>query len=470
MSGSVKVQEATMDKVVDHINVNRDRYVDELKEYLAIPSISALPQHKGDVRACAEWTANEMRRIGLQNVRLEETPGHPIVYGEWVGAEAAPTILFYGHYDVQPVDPVNLWTSPPFEATVRDGEIYARGAADDKGQVFMHFKAIEAHIKEQGRLPVNMKVLLEGEEEVGSANLDTFISGHKDLLEADVVVISDSPMFDRGIPSICYGLRGLAYYQIDLRGTKSDLHSGSFGGAVANPAMVLAQILAQMKDKSGRIKIPGFYDDVVALRPEEREEFAKLPFNERKYRQDLGAPRLFGETGYSTLERIWARPTFEVNGLLAGFTGEGAKTVISAVAMAKVSMRLVPNQDPKKIGDLFEDYVRKVAPKTVEVSLTRMHGGKPWMTAFDNPYVQAAGRAIEKGFGQTPVFNREGGSIPVVATFQEELGLPCVLFGVGLPDENAHAPDEKLDLGNFHNGIIASAFLYDEIGRLPRSS
>jgi acetylornithine deacetylase/succinyl-diaminopimelate desuccinylase-like protein len=458
-----------MDKTVDLINVNRDHYVEQLKDYLAIPSISALPQHKDDVRRCAEWTAEEMRRIGLQNVRLEETPGHPVVYGEWLGAAGAPTILFYGHYDVQPVDPVNLWTSPPFEATVRDGEIYARGAADDKGQVFMHFKAVEAHIRQSGGLPVNMKFLIEGEEEVGSANLDNFIRAHKDLLQADVVVISDSPMFDRGIPSICYGLRGLAYFQIDVRGTKSDLHSGSFGGAVANPGMVLAQILAQMKDKSGRVKIAGFYDDVVELRPEERAEFAKLPFNERKYRQDLGAPKLFGETGYTTLERIWARPTFEVNGLLAGFTGDGAKTVIPAVAMAKVSMRLVPNQDPDKIAALFDDYLQKVAPKTVEIKLTRMHGGKPWMTAFDNPFVQAAGRAIEKGFGQRPVFNREGGSIPVVATFQEELGLPCVLFGVGLPDENAHAPDEKLDLGNFHNGIIASAYLYQEIGALPRA-
>ena len=458
-----------MEKTVDFINVNRDRYVEELKDYLAIPSISALPQHKEDVRRCAEWTADEMRRIGLQNVRLEDTPGHPIVYGEWLGAEGAPTILFYGHYDVQPVDPLNLWTSPPFEATVRDGEIYARGSVDDKGQVFMHFKAVEAHIKQNGRLPVNMKFLIEGEEEVGSANLDNFVNAHKELLTADVVVISDSPMFDRGIPSICYGLRGLAYFQIDVRGTKSDLHSGSFGGAVANPAMVLAQMLSQMKDRSGRIKIPGFYDDVVELRPEERAEFAKLPFNEKKYRQELGAPKLFGETGYTTLERVWGRPTFEVNGLLSGFTGDGAKTVIPAVAMAKVSMRLVPNQDPAKIAKLFEDHLKKVAPSTVEVKLTRMHGGKPWMTAFDNPFVQAAGRAIEKGFGQRPVFNREGGSIPVVATFQEELGLPCVLFGVGLPDENAHAPDEKLDLGNFHNGIIASAFLYQEIGALPRS-
>ena len=455
-----------MEKVVDFINVNRDRYIDEMKRYLAIPSISALPEHKDDVRTCAQWTRDEMSRIGLQNCRLEDTPGHPIVYGEWLNAPGAPTILFYGHYDVQPVDPLNLWTSPPFEATVRDGEIYARGAADDKGQVFMHFKAVEAHLKQHGSLPVNMKFLIEGEEEVGSANLDNFIKAHKDLLKADVVVISDSPMFDRGIPSICYGLRGLAYFQIDLRGSKSDLHSGSFGGAVANPAMVLAQILSQMKDKSGRVKIDGFYDDVVDLRPEERGEWEKLPFNEKKYRQDLGAPKLFGETGYSTLERVWARPTFEVNGLLSGFTGEGAKTVLPAVSMAKVSMRLVPNQEPDKIADLFDAYLQKVAPKTVELKLTRMHGGKPWMTAFDNPYVQAAGRAIEAGFGKRPVFNREGGSIPVVSTFQEELGVPCVLFGIGLPDENAHAPDEKLDLSNFHGGVISAAYLYKEIGAL----
>ena len=312
-----------MDKVVDFINVNRDRYIDEMKRYLAIPSISALPEHKGDVRQCAEWTRDEMTRIGLQNCRLEETAGHPVVYGDWLGAPGAPTILFYGHYDVQPVDPLHLWTSPPFEATIRDGEIYARGSADDKGQVFMHFKAVEAHLKQNGNLPVNMKFLIEGEEEVGSENLDAFIKSHKDLLKADVVVISDSPMFDRGIPSICYGLRGLTYFQIDLRGSKSDLHSGSFGGAVANPAMVLAQVLTQMKDKSGRIKIDGFYDDVVELRPEERAEWEKLPFNEKKYKQELGAPKLFGETGYTTLERVWARPTFEVNGLLSGFTGRG---------------------------------------------------------------------------------------------------------------------------------------------------
>lgn len=460
----------SLTSVIDHIQTNRDQYVSQLKEFLAIRSISSSPEHTGEVRRCAEWTAAEMTRIGLENVRLIETGGHPVVYGDWLHAADAPTILFYGHYDVQPVDPVELWESPPFEATVRDGEIYARGAADDKGQVFMHLKAIEAHLGKGGGLPVNMRLLIEGEEEVGSAHLDQVIRDNKDLLKADVVVISDSAMFDRGVPSICYSLRGLAYFQIDVRGTTSDLHSGVFGGAVANPAMVLAQILAQMKDKSGRIKIPGFYDDVRPLADEEREAWKTLPFNEKKYRKDLGAPKLFGEAGYSVLERVWARPTFEVNGLLSGFTGEGSKTVIPAVAMAKVSMRLVPNQDPDKIAGLFEAYMKKVAPKTVEVKVTRMHGGKPWIAEYDTAFIRAAGRAIEQGFGKPPVFCREGGSIPVVSTFKEELGVPAVLFGVGLPDENAHAPNERLDLGNFHNGILASAYLYSEIASVRDSS
>jgi acetylornithine deacetylase/succinyl-diaminopimelate desuccinylase-like protein len=311
-----------------------------------------------------------------------------------------------------------------------------------------------------------MKFFIEGEEEVGSLHLDHFVRDNKKMLGADVVVISDSAMFARGVPSICYGLRGLVYYQIDLRGTKSDLHSGVFGGAVANPAFALAQLLTQMKDKSGKVKIAGFYDDVKDLTPEERAEWKRLPFDEKAYRKELGAPKLTGEAGYTVLERVWGRPTFEVNGLLSGFTGEGPKTVIPAVSMAKVSMRLVPNQDPDKIAKLFEAYVEKVAPGTVELKLTRLHGGKPWMADFDSPYIRAAGRAIEKGFGKTPVFTREGGSIPVVATFQEELGIPSVLFGVGLPDENAHAPNEKLDLGNFHGGIIASAYLYQEISQL----
>jgi acetylornithine deacetylase/succinyl-diaminopimelate desuccinylase-like protein len=455
-----------IDRVVDYINVHRDKYVEELKQYLAIPSISALPQHQPDVRHAAEWSAEHMRGIGLENVRLIETEGNPIVYGEWLNAPNAPTILFYGHYDVQPVDPVELWESPPFDATVREGEIYARGAADDKGQVFMHFKAIEAHMKQAGSLPLNIKVFLEGEEEVGSVHLDQFVRDNKQLLAADVVVISDSAMFARDVPSICYGLRGLVYYQIDLRGTRTDLHSGVFGGAMANPAFVLAQILAQLKDRSGRIKIAGFYDDVRELTEAERAEWRKLPFDEKKYRKEWGAPKLTGESGYTVLERVWGRPTVEVNGLLSGFTGEGPKTVIPAVAMAKVSMRLVPDQDPDKIAKQFEAHIEKIAPSTVELKLTRLHGGKPWMAEFDSPYVRAAGRAIEKGFGKAPVFTREGGSIPVVATFQEELGIPSVLFGVGLPDENAHAPNEKLDLGNFHGGIIASAHLYEEIAQL----
>ena len=458
-----------MNAVVDVIQTSRDRYLEELNALLAIPSVSALPEHAGDMRRCADALAGHLRRIGLQNVRVVETPGHPIVYGDWLGAPGAPTVLVYGHYDVQPVDPIDQWTSPPFEATIRDGQLFARGAADDKGQLFIHLKAIEAHISQTGALPVNVKVLLEGEEEVGSPNLDPFIRGNRDLLACDVVVISDTPMLERGVPSICYGLRGLNYFQIDLRGTRSDLHSGSFGGAVANPAMVLAQVLAQMKDRAGHVRIPGFYEDVLPLTDEERMEIRRLPFDEAAYRRELGAPRLFGEAGFSTFERVWARPTFEVNGLLGGFTGEGSKTVIPATAMAKVSMRLVPNQDPDKIAGLFEAFVRKVTPKTVELRLTRMHGGRPWKTDLDNPYVQAAARAFEIGFGKRPVYTREGGSIPIVMTFQQELGAPTVLFGIGVPDENAHAPDEKLDLGNFFGGILSSAYLLQEIAQIGRA-
>jgi len=456
--------------VIDFIHSNRDRYVSELGRFLAIPSISALPEHRDDVRRCADWAADEMRRIGLENVRLVETGGPPIVRADWLHAPDAPTILFYGHYDVQPVDPLDLWESPPFEATVREGELYARGAADDKGQVFMHLKAIEAHLSKNNALPVNFKIVLEGEEEVGSAHLDEFVRANRDDLAADVIVISDTAMFDRGVPSICYSLRGLAYFQIDVVGTSSDLHSGVFGGAVANPAMVLAQMLAQMRDRGGRVKISGFYDDVRPLEDAEREAWKSLPFNERKYRKDLGAPKLFGESGYSVLERVWARPTFEVNGLLSGFTGEGAKTVIPARAMAKVSMRLVPDQDPDRIAELFEAHVKKVAPKSVAATVTRMHSGHPWITPPDNAFVQAAGRAIEQGFGKAPVFCREGGSIPVVSTFEQQLGAPTVLFGVGLPDENAHAPNERLDLGNLHSGIVASAILYGEIAAVRKAS
>jgi acetylornithine deacetylase/succinyl-diaminopimelate desuccinylase-like protein len=450
-----------MNDIVDFIQVNRDRYLDELKQYLAIPSISAVPEYAADVRRAAEWTAAEMTRVGLEHVRVVDTAGHPIVYGDWLHAEGAPTVLLYGHYDVQPADPLELWTSPPFEATVRDGEIYARGACDDKGQVFIHLKAIEAHITKTGRLPINFKVVLEGEEEVGSVNLAPYVHDNRDALACDMVLISDTEMFDRNVPSICYGLRGLCYMQIDLRGSGQDMHSGSYGGAVANPANVLAHLIAQLKDKGGHVKIPGFYDDVRELREEERAEFKRLPFNEIKFKKHIAAPRLAGERGYSVLERIWARPSLDVNGLLAGWTGEGSKTVIAATAMAKVSMRLVPNQDPDKIAALFEAYVKKITPKSVEVKVRMLNGGKPWMTDFDNIYVQAAGRAIEKGFLHRPVYTREGGSIPIVANFQEELNAPVVLFGFGLPDDNLHAPNEKFNLDNFFKGIVA--FLYAEV-------
>jgi acetylornithine deacetylase/succinyl-diaminopimelate desuccinylase-like protein len=452
-----------MEKVLTYIEKNQDRFLDELKEFLRIPSISNNAENKKDVLRCAHFVANQLRQIGMQQVQLFPTPGHPIVYGEWLGASGQPTVLFYGHYDVQPVDPLDLWVSGPFEPTIRNGEIYARGSADDKGQVLMNLKGVEAHLQVEGRLPINVKFLIEGEEEVGSANLDNFIGAHKELLQADVVLISDTPMFDRGIPSICYGLRGLVYFQIDLKGSNSDLHSGSFGGVVINPNFALAQMICALKDSEGRVQIPGFYDEVVPMSAEEKGELARLPFDEEKYRRDLGAPALFGEKGYSVLERIWVRPTLEVNGVCGGFIGEGAKTVIPAKAMAKISMRLVPNQDPEKIANLFERYIEQIAPPAVDLSVTRMHGGKAWVASIDHPAIRAASRAFERGFGKRPVFVREGGSIPVVATLAELLGIPSVLMGIGLPDENAHAPNEKLDLFNFQHGIVSSACFFEEM-------
>ena len=454
-----------MEPVLRHIHRNRDRYIAELKEFLTIPSISNNAENRPDMERCASFLRGQLESIGMQKAALFPTQGHPIVYGEWLGAPGKPTVLFYGHYDVQPVDPLGLWISGPFQPTIRDGELYARGAVDDKGQVWMNLKAIEAHLEAQGALPLNLKLLIEGEEEVGSSHLDAFIQSHQELLRADVALISDTPMFDRGIPSICYGLRGLAYFQLDLKGTSQDLHSGSFGGTVINPNFALAQIIHSLKDSDGRILIPGFYDDVAPMSDREKEELSRLPFDQERFRREVGAPELFGERGYGTLERIWSRPTLEVNGLCGGFTGEGAKTVIPAVAMAKISMRLVPDQDPDRIARLFERHLKTVTPRSVELTLTRMHGGKPWLAPIDHPAIRAASRALEKGFGAAPVFVREGGSIPVVDTLAETLGLSTVLMGVGLPDENAHAPNEKLDLGNFQNGIVSVAHFFDEFSR-----
>lgn len=451
-----------MDRVLKAIAADREAALEELKAFLQVPSVSGDPGRRGEVRRAATWVAEYLGGIGCR-VEVVETPGHPIVYGEWTGAPGRPTLLMYGHYDVQPEDPVHEWTNPPFEPTVRDGAIYARGAADDKGQVFVHLKAAAAWLKAEGRLPLNLKFLIEGEEEVGSFNLEPFVVERAGRLKADAVVISDTAMLAKGVPALCVGLRGIVYCQVDLQGPATDLHSGIFGGSVANPATALCRILARLTDERGRVTIPGFYDQVRPLTAAEREAFAALPFDEAAYREALGVPALDGEAGFTTLERRWARPTFEVNGLLAGFTGVGSKTVLPARAMAKVSMRLVPDQDPEKIVEAFETAVRRLCPASVTLSITRMHGSRPWLMPTDHPATAAAARALTRGFGRPPVFIREGGSIPIVTTLTERLAAPILLLGFGLPDENAHAPDERLDLDNFHRGIETIAHLYREL-------
>ncbi len=452
-----------MQNVLSFVESNKDRYLSELKEFLAIPSVSSQKDHQNDMRRCAEWVSTQMRTIGMQNIQTFETAGHPIVYSEWMGAPGKPTVLFYGHYDVQPVDPLNLWTSPPFEATIRGENLYARGSADDKGQVFIHFKAIEAYMKNEGKLPINIKMLIEGEEEVGSAHLEEFVKSHKDLLKADLVLISDSSMFAKGVPSVCYGLRGLAYMEVEVTGPNRDLHSGSFGGSVHNPIQALSEMIASLHDKNGKVTIAGFYNDVRPLTKAERTAFGKLPWNDKKYGKDLGVKQLYGEKGFTTLERLWARPTLECNGIWGGYTGEGAKTVLPAKAFAKISMRLVPDQKSDKAAKLFEKHLKKIAPKSIDVKVRALHGGEAAITPIDSPGVKAAVAALEKGFGKKPLYQREGGSIPIVVQFKQILGLDTVLLGFGLPDENAHSPDEHLNLDNFFGGIRTSVHYYNEL-------
>jgi acetylornithine deacetylase/succinyl-diaminopimelate desuccinylase-like protein len=452
-----------MERIHRYIDDNKQRYLDELKRFLAIPSISTSPENKADILRCADWVADHMKKIGMKGIQIFPTKGHPIVYCEWLGAPGRPTVLIYGHYDVQPVDPIDLWTTPPFEATIRGENLYARGAADDKGQVFIHFKSIEAYMQTVGSLPVNVKMIIEGEEEIGSEHLDQFVKTHKELLAGDLVVVSDTAMFAPGIPSICYGLRGLSYMQIDLVGPSSDLHSGSFGGSVHNPIQALTEIIAQLHDKNGKVTIPGFYRDVLALTAKERKAFKKLPWSDKKYAKDLGVAALYGEKGFTSLERVWARPTLECNGIWGGFTGEGAKTVLPSKASAKISMRLVPNQNSGKIAKLFEKHIRKIAPKTVKVTVRNLHGGEPAITPIDSPGVQAAMSALQKGFNKKPVYQREGGSIPIVVQFKQLLGLDTVLLGFGQPDENAHAPNEFIALDNLFGGIRTSVHFYNEL-------
>jgi acetylornithine deacetylase/succinyl-diaminopimelate desuccinylase-like protein len=456
-----------MNDVLELLESRREQHVREVAELVAIPSVSSKPERQPDIRRCAEFLAGKLRDAGLPRVELFSTPGNPIVYGEWLGAPG-PTVLVYGHYDVQPEEPVELWDSPPFQATVRDGKLYGRGATDDKGQTFIHIAVTRAFLEKRGRLPLNLKFLIEGEEEVGSDNLDAFVASHLELLKADAVLVSDTGMLKKGVPSITHALRGLAYFQVEVEGPSHDLHSGSFGGAVANPGNVLCEMIAALKDADGRVTVPGFYDDVVPLRPEERQALAALPFSEAEFQQTTGSPALSGEKGYTTLERIWARPTLDVNGLWCGYQGEGAKTVLPSSAGAKFSTRLVANQDPEKIGKLVEKHLKSLAPAGVRLTVRQLSGGKPFLAPYDHPFIQAAKQALEEGFDRPGVFIREGGSIPFVASISSLLGVPCILMGFGLPDENSHAPNEHMDLENFFGGIRSVARYYEKLGSLKR--
>lgn len=458
-----------MEEVVKYIEDNKETFINELKEFLSIPSISTNPENKKDIKECAEWVKESMLNAGIEDVKIYETERHPIVYGEWLKAgDDKLTILIYGHYDVQPVDPIELWTNPPFVPTIDGENIYARGANDDKGQAFVHIKSMQAHFKINKKLPINVKILLEGEEEIGSPSLEGFMNKNKELLKCDYIVVSDTAMYDYDMPAICYGLKGLCYMELDVTGPSKDLHSGSFGGAVENPINALANIITKLKDEKGKILIPGFYDNVVELTEREREEFKKLPYNEEEFIKELDIEEVFGEEGYTTIERKWVRPTLDCNGIWGGFQGEGAKTVLPSKAGAKISMRLVPDQDPDRIEKLFTDYVNEITPNTIKVKITSSHSAKPAITPIDNEAIGAAMKALELGFGIEPVFMREGGSIPVVNTFQDLLGASAILMGFGLPTENTHSPNEHFNLRNFHRGILTSAYYLEELSKINK--
>src|SRR3954453_19434308 len=453
-----------IDRVDAYLDAHRGNFEEQLKALLRIPSVSAQPDHDVDTRRAAEFVRDDLREIGLA-AELITTPGPPIVYAERLDAPGKPTLLIYGHYDVQPPEPLEPWLSPPFEPTVRDGNLYARGATDDKGQMFTHIKAAEGWLKAAGRLPLNLKFLIEGEEEVGGANLETFVSENRKQLACDYAVISDTSQFARDQPAITYGLKGLAYFEVIVRGAKTDLHSGTFGGAVANPCNALAVILASLKGPDGRIQIDGFYDSVRPLEDWGRAEFARLPFSEAEFRASVGVPSLEGEFGYTTLERKWARPTCDVNGIFGGYQGPGPKTVLPCKAGAKLSFRLVPDQDPKQVAAQFRAHVARHTPPGVAVEVIEHHGAPAVLVGVDSPGVRAAARAIEKGFGPPPVFMREGGSIPVVGLLKEHLGVDTLLLGWGQNDDNLHGPNEKFSLADFHRGIKASAHLLAELAK-----
>lgn len=441
-----------MQEIKNYVDANKQRFLDELFELLRFPSVSADPKYKGDVLKTADYVADKLKEAGADKVEVCQTAGYPIVYGEKIIDPSKPTILVYGHYDVQPPDPLELWKTPPFEPTIRDGKIFARGACDDKGQFYMHVKAFELMMKTNS-LPCNVKFMIEGEEEVGSNNLGIFVKENKERLQADVVLISDTSMISLEHPSLETGLRGLSYLEVEVTGPNRDLHSGVYGGAVANPATVLAKLIASLHDENNHIQIPGFYDDVLALSQTERDELNKAPYDEQEYKEDLGVEELWGEKGYTTLERTGTRPTLEVNGIWGGYIGEGAKTVLPSKASAKISMRLVPNQQSDKITALFTEHFKKIAPKYVKVKVTPHHGGEPVVTPTDSIAYKAAQKAIAESFGKDPIPTRGGGSIPIVALFEKELGIKTVLMGFGLDSDNLHSPNEKYDIANFYKGI-----------------
>jgi acetylornithine deacetylase/succinyl-diaminopimelate desuccinylase-like protein len=438
---------------LEYVQAHRDEFLDELQDFLRIPSVSTQAQHRPDVLRAAEWLRDQLLAAGYPRAEVMATEGHPVVYAEWIVDEEAPTVLVYGHYDVQPPDPLDFWETPPFEPTFRGDDLVARGASDDKSQLYIHVKAAEAYHETLGEPPVNLKCIFEGEEEVGSPSLEPFIREHAELLKSDVAVISDSHILGVDLPIIVYALRGLAYLEVEVTGPERDLHSGLYGGAVHNPAIALCEMIASLHDERGHIAIPGFYDAVPELEPEEREELARVPFDREAWLEEAAVKSDWGEPGYTVIERTTARPTLDVNGIWGGYIEPGAKTVLPSKAFAKISMRLVPEQDPARIAQLVAGHLKTIAPETVTVEVRDLHGGKGALMRRDTPAMRAAVAAYSEVFGQTPAFTREGGSIPVVATFQEVLGIDSVLMGFGLPDDNLHAPNEKFHVPMFYKGI-----------------
>jgi acetylornithine deacetylase/succinyl-diaminopimelate desuccinylase-like protein len=460
---------AATEAALAHLRANDAQHLAQLDEFLSIESVSADPERAGEVRRAARWIVDEMTRLGIERATIHETTHHPIVTGEWMQAGGeAPTVLVYCHYDVQPVDPLDEWIRPPFEPRHEDERVYARGAGDDKGQLFMHLKAVEAWMSAAGRLPVNLRFFFEGDEEVGSEPVEKFIDEHADLLRADVCVVSDGDTFDDdGTPAIGYGLRGIAYWEVRVHGPRQDVHSGQYGGGIDNPANVLVRMLASLTDADGRFTVPGFYDSVRDLNAEERGAYAALPFDEAQWRDETGVPAAMdGETGYTLLERLSARPTFDINGIWGGYTGDGAKTIIPAWAAAKISTRLVPDQDYREVERLVRDHLEEIAPATVRVEVKVIHGGAPAITPLDHPGIGPASRALEAGFGKPPLFQRSGGSVPVVAALDAHLGLKTLMVGFANPTGNFHAPNEWMSLRNIRDGMASLVHLWAELGAM----